>query len=244
MNTVKIQTTQNVEVEYPLASVGDRIVATLIDFAAMMVWAMAIAMIFAIADLFQDGGIGFVVFMVLMYLPLFFYHPLCEIFMNGQSLGKKARDIKVVKLSGESPSVGDYLLRWLFRLVDMGISSGLVAVVTVAASSKGQRLGDMAAGTCVIRTRAVQRRAPAMMKIEEDYQIVFPEVNLLNDEDLAQIRKLVYKAKQHQNYELLEKVAERVKEVTGIQTDLSDWDFLKTVVKDYHHYTHGEVEVH
>ncbi|MEJ8800826.1 RDD family protein [Pontibacter sp. H249] len=242
MNTVKIQTTQHVEVEYPLASVGDRIVATLIDGVVMFVWAMAIAVIFAFGNWFQEGGIGLVIMMVLVYLPLLFYHLVCEIFLNGQSIGKKARDIKVIKLSGESPTIGDYLLRWLFRLVDMGLSSGLVAVITVAASSKGQRLGDMAAGTCVIRTRAVQRRAP-VFTTEENYQIVFPEVSQLNDQDVAQIRKLVYKAKQHQNFELLEKIALRVKEVTGIQTELSDWEFLKTVVKDYHHYTHGEMEV-
>ncbi|GAB3204603.1 putative RDD family membrane protein YckC [Pontibacter aydingkolensis] len=238
MNTVKIQTTQNVEVEYPLASVGDRIVATIIDGAVFVVWFMAMAVAFQFSNFVNE-----VVYFVLLMLPPMFYHLLFEIFMNGQSIGKKARDIKVVKLSGEAPSVGDYLLRWLFRLVDMGISSGLVAVITVAASSKGQRLGDMAAGTCVIRTRAVQRRAPLMMKTEENYQIVFPEVSQLNDQDLVQIRKLAYKAKQHQNYELLEKTALRVKEVTGIQTDLSDWEFLKTVAKDYHHYTHGEIEV-
>ncbi|WP_299820833.1 RDD family protein [uncultured Pontibacter sp.] len=243
MNTIKIQTTQHVEVEYPLASVGDRILATIIDGAVMFVWAIAVAIVFAAGNWFQEGGMGLIVFMVLIYLPLLCYHLLCEIFLNGQSIGKKARDIKVIKLSGESPSIGDYLLRWLFRLVDMGISSGLIAIITVAASGKGQRLGDMAAGTCVIRTRAVQRRAP-VINTEENYQIVFPEVHLLSDEDLALIRKLVYKAKQHQNHTLLEQVALRVKEITGIQTELSDWDFLKTVVKDYHHYTHGDMEVH
>ncbi|MBC5994545.1 RDD family protein [Pontibacter cellulosilyticus] len=243
MNTVKIQTTQNVEVEYPLASVGDRILATIIDGVVMMVWALAIVMVFAFGNWMQDGGAGLVVLMVLVYLPLLFYHLLCEIFLNGQSIGKRARDIKVIKLNGNSPTVGDYLLRWIFRLVDMGISSGIVAVVAVAASGKGQRLGDMAAGTCVIRTRAVKRRAPELMQIEEDYKIVFPEVNLLSDQDLAQVRKLVSKAQEHQNYELLEKVALRVKEITGIQTDMSDWDFLKTIVKDYQHYTHGEIEV-
>lgn len=242
MNTVKIQTAQNVEVEYPLASIGDRIVATIIDGVVMFAWAMVMVLFLTFGNL-EEQGAGFWVLMVCIYLPFLFYHLLCEIFMNGQSIGKKARDIKVIKLSGESASVGDYMLRWLFRLVDMGLSSGLVAVVTVAASSKGQRLGDMAAGTCVIRTRAVQRRAPAMMNIDENYQIVFPEVSQLNDQDLVQIRKLVYKAKQHRNYELLEQIALRVKEVTGIQTTLSDWEFLKTVVKDYQHYTYGEAEV-
>lgn len=245
MNTVKIETTQNVVVEYPLASVGDRVLATLIDGVVMFVWAMLIAVIFAMRDGFQDGGsnIGFMVFMLLIYLPLIFYHLLCEIFMGGQSIGKKARDIKVIKLNGTSPGIGDYLLRWLFRLVDMGLSSGIVALVAVAAGGKGQRLGDMAAGTCVVRTREVRRKAPVYHNLEENYEVKFPEVSLLNDQDLALIRKLLYKAQQHSNYDLLEKMALRVKEITGIQTSLSDWDFLQTVVKDYQHYTHGDAEV-
>ncbi|WP_266205972.1 RDD family protein [Pontibacter kalidii] len=239
MNTIKIRTTQHVEVEYPLASVGDRIVAHIIDMVVMGVWLIGWAAFFAATGL--DGGaiLGF-----LIMVPMVFYHLLCEIFLNGQSVGKKARDLKVVKLSGGAPSLGDYLLRWLFRLVDTAASQGFVALITIAASNKGQRLGDMAAGTCVIRTRAVRKRESAMVTTEEGYQVRFPEVHLLTDQDVAIIRKLLYKAQKYNNYELLEKMALRVREITGIQPgELSEWDFLQTVVKDYHHYTHGEVEL-
>ncbi|GHA55814.1 RDD family protein [Pontibacter akesuensis] len=236
MKTIKVRTTQNVEVEYAMASVGDRIIAYLIDCVVFFVWMMLVAVLqFSIG--FDQGPI----YIIVMMVPLLFYHPLCEIFLNGQSVGKKARDIKVIKVTGESASIGDYLLRWLFRLVDISISSGLIAVVTIAASDKGQRLGDMAAGTCVIRKQAVRRKDRIMVSTEEGYQIKFPEVNLLTDKDVALTRQLLYKAQQHGNYELLEKIAERVKETTGIRTDLSDWEFLNTVVKDYHHYTQGDV---
>ncbi|GAB3818006.1 RDD family protein [Pontibacter rugosus] len=238
MNTIKIRTTQNVEVEYAMASVGDRIIAYIIDSVVFFVWMMALIML-QVTIGYEAGPIYTFILMV----PLLFYHPLCEFFLNGQSIGKKARDIKVIKVSGEAPTIGDYLLRWLFRLVDITISSGLVAVVTVAASDKGQRLGDMAAGTCVIRKEAVRRKNRVMVKTEEGYQVIFPEVSLLTDKDVALIRQLLYKARQHNNYELLEKIALRVKETTGIQTEMPDWDFLQTVVKDYHHYTHGDLTV-
>lgn len=238
MNTIKIRTTQNVEVEYPIASVGDRIVAHLIDIAVYFVW------LIVTGKTMSELGINDkIVFFLVIGLPILFYHLICEVFMNGQSIGKKARDIKVIKLSGEAPSIGDYLLRWIFRLIDTAASNGLVALITCAASQKGQRLGDMAAGTCVISNKAVKRNNRVEVSIEDDYQIRFPEVHTLNDKDIALIRKLLFKAQQHNNYELLEKMAERVKETTGIKTDMAEWEFLQTVVKDYYHYTHGDVMV-
>lgn len=238
MNTIKIRTTQNVEVEYPLASVGDRIVAHLIDAVLYFVWAVGIGILLGAMGLNES-----IVFFLIIVLPIVFYHLFCEIFFNGQSVGKHARDIKVIKLSGEAPSVGDYLLRWMFRLVDTGISNGIVAVVTVASSQKGQRLGDIAAGTCVIKKRAVRNKDRVNVTIEEGYQIQFPEVSVLTDKDVALIRKLLFKAQQHNNYELLEKMDTRVRELTGIKVEMEEWDFLQTVVKDYHHYTHGDVTV-
>lgn len=240
MNTIKILTTQNVEVEYPLASVGDRILAYLIDCAVFFVWIMAVSIAFA-NGLKSTGGI---ILMVSMMLPVMLYHPLCEIFFNGQSLGKRARDIKVIKVNGEAPTVGDYLLRWLFRLIDVSISSGVIAVVAVAATDRNQRLGDMAAGTTVIRTQQVRRRDSLPVQSEEGYEVRFPEVTLLTDKDVALIRKLLYKAQQNGNYGLLEKMAERVREVTGITApELTEWELLNIVIKDYHHATHGDIEV-
>ena len=238
MNTIRIRTTQNVELEYPLASVGDRIIAYFIDFVIYFMW-----MVITVLVLQWLGINNNIVSFLVVGLPILFYHLLCEIFLNGQSIGKKACDIQVIKLSGEAPTIGDYLLRWVFRLVDTVISSGLVAVITIAASNKGQRLGDMAAGTSVIKKKAVRKTDSIMVATEEGYQIRFPEVSLLTDKDVALIRKLLYKAQQHNNYELLEKMAQRTKEVTGIQTDMGEWDFLQTIVKDYHHFTHGDVQV-
>ncbi|WP_187264586.1 RDD family protein [Pontibacter beigongshangensis] len=238
MNTIKIRTAQNVEVEYAMASVGDRVVAHLIDMVVYFVWAMFMFMMAVAADVNERYLTAIVI-----GGPFVFYHLLCEIFFNGQSVGKKARDLKVIKLSGEAPGIGDYLLRWMFRLIDTMGSNGLVALVAVAASSKGQRLGDMAAGTCVIKTQAVRPQKLFDVTIEGNYQIRFPEVSALTDQDMTLVKKLLAKAQEHKNYSLLETIAIRVKETTGSQTELSDWEFLTTVIKDYHHYTHAEVAV-
>ncbi|WP_207434164.1 RDD family protein [Sabulibacter ruber] len=237
MDTIKIKTTQNVEVEYPIASIGDRILAYLIDSVVLGGWILVC--FFAIAFLVSSSPgntVLTVILGVIAAIPFLFYHPICEIFLNGQSIGKRAKDIKVIKLNGQSPSVGDYLLRWLLRILDITFY-GLVAIVTIAVNGKGQRLGDLAAGTCVIRTTAVKRRNPFQVKLEEDYVIVFPEVSVLSDKDMALIRKLLAKAIEHKNEVLLTRIATRAKEVMGVQPDITDREFLKTVIKDYHHLT-------
>src|SRR5690606_12148888 len=94
----------------------------------------------------------------LLYLPvLFLYNLVCETFFGGQSIGKKSMGIKVVKMNGHNPTVGDCLLRWCLRIVDIGASLGALAAILVSSSEKGQRLGDMAANTVVIRLNPPNR---------------------------------------------------------------------------------------
>ncbi|GGK87065.1 RDD family protein [Rufibacter glacialis] len=239
MDTLKIRTTQNVEVEYPIASVGDRILAYLIDAVVCFGWMLICILAFVtLLAPSSPSTTTIVVAVVAAMLPYLFYDLLCEIFMNGQTLGKRAKDIKVIKLNGQSPSVGDYLLRWVFRIIDITFY-GIVAIASIVITGKGQRLGDLAAGTSVIKTTTVKRRNPFQVQLEEDYQLVFPEVAALSDQDMALMRKLLAKAIEHQNEALLSSIADRAKQVMGVQTHLTDRDFLKTVIKDYHHLTAG-----
>jgi uncharacterized RDD family membrane protein YckC len=60
--------------------------------------------------------------------------------MNGQSLGKKVVAIKVVKLDGTQPGIGSFILRSILRVIDIQLLNGLVALISVAASDKSQRL--------------------------------------------------------------------------------------------------------
>ncbi|UOQ52789.1 RDD family protein [Hymenobacter cellulosivorans] len=235
MSTIRVQTTQNVTLEYEVASVGERIVANIIDTLILIGWAAAWVLLLTALGV-QDGAVAIVV-VLLVGLPYIFYHLLCEILFNGQSLGKKARHIKVIRLDGTPPRIGDYLLRWVLRIVDMGFFGGLVAVVVILANGKGQRVGDLAAGTCVVSTRprpdAASLLAPALT--DANYVVVFPQASLLADHDVATIRQLLAKGLERGNYAFLNEVANRVKEVTGVQTDLNDEAFLRTILRDHAH---------
>ena len=142
MSTIRIQTPQNVTVEYELASVGDRIIATILDYLVLFVWAVVWVGLFSALKLHKDTFAFAISFIV--GVPWIFYHLLSEVFFSGQSIGKRARDLKVIRLDGTPPRLGDYLLRWLLRIIDVGIFSGAVAIITMLINGRGQRLGDLA----------------------------------------------------------------------------------------------------
>ena len=218
MSTIRIQTTQNVSLEYEVASVGDRALAAIIDNVILYAW---IGAVIGLAAYFKAPDITMgVIAVVLCGIPYVFYNLASEMLFNGQSIGKKARNIKVVRLDGTPPRFGDYLIRWLLRIVDTVMFSGIVALVVVLANGRGQRIGDIAAGTAVVRVRARQAGgvlAPSFT--EPGYVVVFPEAANLADHDVATVRQLLHK----------------VKDLTGIRTDLPDEPFLRTVLRDHAH---------
>ncbi|MDO7852706.1 RDD family protein [Hymenobacter convexus] len=234
MATVRVHTAQNVSLEYEVASLGDRIVAAILDYLVLGAWIFACGLVYS--GLSLQGNAASVGLGLAIGVPYVFYHLISEVFFNGQSIGKRARDIRVMRLDGTAPSVGDYLLRWLLRLIDTGLFGGLVAIITIAANGRGQRLGDLAAGTTVVKVRplATSPLAPGLSPIA-GYQPVFPQAALLADHDVALVRQLVQQASARGNYEVLNEVANKVKEITGIRTDLQDGPFLQTVLRDHAH---------
>jgi len=232
MSTIRIHTTQNVTLEYEVASVGDRILATLLDYFIYVGWALFWVLLSQLLDL-NIGKVGG----ILIFLPTLFYHLACEVFFNGQSPGKMARHTRVVRLDGTPAGLGDYLLRWLLRPIEILPFAGAIAVLTVLINGRGQRLGDLAAGTAVVslRPRAQHTTPLAAALTHADYQVVFPQAAQLTDHDVALIRRLLYQGRQRGNYLLLNEVSNKIKSITGIRTELQDEPFLETVLRDHAH---------
>ena len=234
--SIRVHTAQNVTIEYPVASIGERIVATIIDWLILAAWGgLVAAVVFnvsAIPDEIQVWIMG-----ILVGLPVLFYRLVSEIFLDGQSIGKKSQKLRVVRLDGTAPRVGDYLLRWLLRIVD-NFFYGLVGIIAIAASGKGQRVGDMAAGTSVISLKPVTQPLldVASLATPADYQPVFPQAANLSDQDVALLRQLVTRSIQNQNRELLHETALKIKALLYVQADdLDDEAFLRTVLRDHAH---------
>jgi hypothetical protein len=140
--------------------------------------------------------------------------------------------IKVIMLDGRQPTFGNYLVRWVLRIVD----NGVVALIAVVASGKGQRLGDMAAGTCVIKMRDKEQiRNTAFEAVEQTYVPTFPEVNKLTDKDASTIKQVLnLNPAETFDIALIEsKLAEKLKAFLGVQSSLGDRQFLQVLLKDY-----------
>jgi uncharacterized RDD family membrane protein YckC len=230
-SNISVQTAQNVHLNYELASLGDRILATLIDGLVIMAYILIWIVIFA--SIGQNPGTAV---LIILSLPLMFYSLIMEIFFNGQSVGKRSMNTQVLKLDGSTPSVSDYLLRWIFRLIDVDIFSGGIAIMTILISGKGQRIGDLAAGTTVVKlnVRNEYEDIP-VTPVSINYNVNFPEVTLLNDSDINLIKKIINRSLKADREEMLAPVAAKVKEVTGVESNLSDYIFLQIVISDYNY---------
>jgi uncharacterized RDD family membrane protein YckC len=244
MQTIKITTSQNIDIEYPIAGLGDRIVAILIDYGIVLgvyfILSIIIDIYAAIAGYDNFTGAGYpmtILITVIVWLTLFvFYDLICEIFMNGQSFGKKIRKIKVISMNGARPRVGQYILRWLFRIVDVGITGGSVAVITVALSDNKQRLGDMVAGTAVISLNPQNNLKDFVFSPPPaDYEPMYPHVAQLTDGDVVLIHDVIRNFNRTRNSMMVYKLALKLKEYLNISYDreINEYQFLEIVLNDY-----------
>lgn len=239
MHTISIVTSQNIEVEYDLGSLGDRIVAYLIDGIILFAYVItAIAIIgFGNFGQFLESNIWTA---IILMLPLFFYHLVCEVAFNGQSVGKRVMGIKVISLSGEQAALSQYLIRWLFRLVDFSITNGILAVILVAVTERKQRLGDLVAGTTLVKTKARTSFDDTIYTptVEANYVITYPEVINLRDRDVQLIREVISSVYKSRNLGLAWHAQEKLEGVLRIKSrHMEPMDFLRALLADYNHIT-------
>ena len=237
MYTVRVRTTQNVVIDYPLAGLGDRILAFLIDTFILIAYSALCWGLFELLD-FHSNWVNTAV----ITIPYLIYHLLFEIFMDGQSPGKRQRKIKVVRLDGTSPSIGNYLLRWFFRLIEVTLLQGALAMVTIASSKKGQRLGDLVAGTTVVKlAREEEVTAESVFTLVDDtYVPTFASVVNLSDRDVEMIQQALQVNRETGNMKPVMILVDKLKTLFGIDADLPPVKLLYTVVKDFTILTAGK----
>ena len=227
---ISISTAHHVDIDYTPAGIFDRILATLIDGAFQFGLLLLGFMLIDFLDPVDSPTWFFVILLVIIAS----YHLFCEAVFNGRSLGKYAMRIQVVKLNGKKLTFWDCMLRWVFRLVDISISSGAVALISIIASKRMQRLGDMAAGTTVIKLgKEVSLKQISEFEAPEDYQIVFQQAALLSDKDIKIIKDVLREVLKNNNYALLAPLSKKIKEVTGIETSMIPLEFVETILKDH-----------
>jgi uncharacterized RDD family membrane protein YckC len=160
---LSIETPELVAIEMPLAGIGSRFIALLIDY---LIWAAATILgiiagsiilpaVHAFNKISEQWAIAIVIFIV--FLVNWGYFTLFEAFWNGRTPGKKIAKIRVIQRSGRAIGLFESMARNLVRYVDQfPFPLHVIGVISMFATRQHQRLGDLAAGTLVVRDREVE----------------------------------------------------------------------------------------
>ncbi len=240
---VGIETTQHVKLSYEPAGVGERVLAFFLDVFFIGVYYLVVIWTWGYVNeigsnpehMFESSM--WVLYVVLI-VPIMLYHLVSEVISNGYSLGKKIVGIRVVSIDGTRASLSGYIIRWMFRLVEISITSGVLAFVTVIMNGKGQRIGDILGKTCVIKERRkVKLDNTLFAELADAYEPVFSQVVELSDKDIRIIKE-VLDSRSHYDYDnwflMLQRTRKKLEERLGIHdNDLRGEEFLQTIIKDY-----------
>src|ERR1035437_204024 len=159
---LSIDTPELVAIEMPLAGIGSRFIALLVDY---LIWGAAFIVLGLLAAFLLPGIEAFskisaqwatAIFIFIVFLFNWGYFTLFEAFWNGRTPGKRVARIRVIQRSGQAIGLFESMARNLIRYVDQIPFFYAVGVITMFATRQHQRLGDLAAGTLVVRDRQVE----------------------------------------------------------------------------------------
>lgn len=154
-----IQSADATEFSLSIAGAGSRSYAFLLDwhirFVVAAAWVLIVYLVLKFAngtelDLFVNSTWSSVTWIPALVI-YFLYHPVIEVLMHGRTPGKRMAGVRIVDINGRTPSTGALILRNVFRLVDSLPSLYMVGLTVCLFSKKAVRIGDMAAGTMLIK---------------------------------------------------------------------------------------------
>ncbi|UJF30559.1 RDD family protein [Kaistella sp. 97-N-M2] len=246
MSQIAINTSQNVNINFSVASIGERIGAFAIDLLIKGAYILVIYFLFfRILNLGSilhglDNWSVMAVYIILT-VPIHIYTLVSESLMEGQTFGKRMLKIKVVKIDGFQAGFGDYLMRWFFRLVDVFSNSGVVGLISMIVSKNNQRLGGIASGTAVISLKNQVNISHTILEhLKEDYIPRFPQVIALSDNDVRIIKENFHKALKIDDISVISKLSNKIKDILNLEVDptkMTERQFISVIIKDYNFYT-------
>lgn len=242
---VTVRSAEGVELELPIAGPATRMAAYMIDLVLVLGTLLVLVMLFALAKplgaWFSDHVAGLhgraleddervmaalapllVALMIAVFFGEFVYFSVWELATRGLTPGKYLLGLRVVGSTGQPLDAKAVILRNALRVVDILPSGYTVGLVTMIGSRYGQRLGDHAAGTIVIRTDKIA--APAALDLPADLEplaLSREQLARLGERELTLIRSTLRRANSHDgvdipSHELVEQIARVIVERLGI----------------------------
>jgi uncharacterized RDD family membrane protein YckC len=261
VKTITVKTDQNIEIELELASLAQRFAAVVLDVVILVVYfalmTFIIAMVFLNSyDYYNQEAnsedFWLAVFYIIVYLPFLLYTPLMEYLTKGQTIGKLALGIRVVKATGDNATFKDYFTRWLFRPVEfyilnffgigffLALINGFFDALFALISGRSQRIGGFMSNTIVVRKNPLRDysiKDVLSIKTNENHVATYPGVTKFTDDDMMLIKRTIGRVESFQNTEtklFAVELANKTAEELGLQeTPPKKLTFLKTVLDDY-----------
>lgn len=267
MQSTFINTAYNVNVEFPLAGIGKRLLAWIIDVIIRIVYLLIAQVI--IASIFntssylngESDSIN-IISQLFIYIPLVTYYLWQEILFNGRTIGKMAMNIRVISLDGYKPTPSQIVNRWLFRLVDTCLVIGffvgvfnsnlpwfagcflinVFAIIVVLRSDKQQRIGDVIANTIVVNiVKQLTLNDTLYVEVQDNYVPKYPQVTQLNDRDISIIKDMLRGFYNTTDDAIINRSLIKVTNALQITpTETSSVLFFERLVADYNYYTTRE----
>jgi uncharacterized RDD family membrane protein YckC len=181
-----IATPEGVEVELTLAGIGSRFISAGLDFAIQMVVVVALGLLLRPA-----GDAGFAVFISAGFAVIFFYDVLFEVLAGGRTPGKRAAGLRVVGPGGRPIAFARSGVRNLLRIIDILPGFYGVGMTVIFVTPRNQRIGDLAAGTYVVRDRHGNRTEAAALPQIDTSRAATWDVTAVSAEDVATVRSFL-----------------------------------------------------
>ncbi len=268
MKRLQIKTAQNININFTIADVGLRLGAFFIDNLLKYIYLYFVYKVlelgvtnFIIFDFFNKDPIN-----TILLLPVVFYSLYTEMYMNGQTVGKRLMKIKVINVDGFKPSTNDFIMRWFLRVVDFNFFSlvfiyiyslgidvnanigyivtaffvgKLVGFLLIIFTKNNQRFGDVISNTIVINLKdEAQFSHTIIEELTTGYVPVYPNVINFSDNDMRLIKDTYNTIDHGSDFKTLIKLRTKIEEVANIKKkEISDKEFIQRVLKDYSFYT-------
>jgi uncharacterized RDD family membrane protein YckC len=225
-----IATPEGVEVELTLAGIGSRFIAGGIDFTIQL------AVLIALAVILQPAGdAGIAILTSGWFAMIFFYDVLFEVLGRGRTPGKRWTGLRVVRSGGRPITLARSSVRNILRIIDILPGFYAVGMTTIFITPRNQRVGDLAAGSHVVRIRHGDR---PRVRDEDDGVDPGPaamwDVTAVSQDDVAAVRAFLdrrFDLRGEHRVQIAAELTSRLRpRVGGAPPNLGDEQFLQLLV--------------
>ena len=200
--TLEVRTPESIAFSYELAGVGSRFLALAVDFTIqvvvllLLIWGVSAAVFHAPAGhIIARTGSGrlaysltIAIIIAVVFLIFFGYFILFEAMWNGQTPGKKMLGIRVVRDGGYPLDFMASLIRNLIRVGETALGFYALSAVVAVLSPLNKRVGDLAAGTIVIRESRMESPEKMLREVSEP---VYAATAYVSGEERSIIRRFL-----------------------------------------------------